>query len=176
MIGSGEPYQRRPVIESYSMSPAGHVRGNQLEPGGWLFSVLYNKTLPFSLLQDVSRNKPPGSDAVCVFSTFVPERRRSAARTRYRYQPRNGAVLVEQIWPYVCCREFSFTVSTTRTSNIALPTNANLAEIRLHQRLSPQSFQRRKSPLLTLQFQAEPFRCSHRVASTLFSIGCCLYR
>ena len=68
-------------------------------------------------------------------------------------------------------REFTPVVSTKRACDAALPAHAKFAEIRLRSFLSAQSFQSGTPPLLTRKLQAEPHRCSRRVAATLFRIG-----
>ena len=64
-----------------------------------------DKTQPLPLLQDEPRDHPLSSDDVRSFPAFASERRGSFAGTRHRHQPRNGSILVEQIWPAVCRRD-----------------------------------------------------------------------
>jgi hypothetical protein len=57
-------------------------------------------------------------------------------------------------------RELTLAVSTTRTSNVALQANTNLAKVCRRTRLSSQPFQPRKTSLQLIKFQAEPRRRS----------------
>ena len=54
------------------------------------------------VLQDEPADRPPGGYDVCALSTFTTKPGGSAARTRHRDQPRDGSILVEQVWPDVC--------------------------------------------------------------------------
>ncbi len=53
----------------------------------------------FPVFQDLTRDHPPGCDALCPLPAFPSERRGSAARARHRREPRNGALLVAQVRP-----------------------------------------------------------------------------
>ena len=61
-------------------------------------------------------------------------------------------------------------VSTTRTRHAAVPQHAKFAEIRRRSCLRLQPFQPGARALHTRQFQAQPRRCSLRVAPNLFAI------
>ena len=58
--------------------------------------------LPVSLLQDEPRDRLLGSNDVHSVPSLVPRRRGPAARTRHRYLPRAGAVLVKPLPPGIC--------------------------------------------------------------------------
>jgi len=56
------------------------------------------KTQPLSLFQNITRDHPPGGNDVRTVPAVASECRRSAARAWHRYQPRDGSILVEQVW------------------------------------------------------------------------------
>ena len=65
----------------------------------------YDQTLSLQVLQNQSRDHPPGRDALCPVSAVVEECRRSIARTRHIGQPRDGPILVAAFWADVCVRD-----------------------------------------------------------------------
>ena len=77
-------------------------------------------------------------------------------------------------WLWFVCKPREGAVSKAGTSNVALPTNANLAKVRLRTRLNLQPFQPRTTPLQPIKFQAQTHRRSGRVAPTLYGIRCSL--
>ena len=76
-------------------------------------------------------------------------------------------------WWFVC-KPREGAVPKEGTSNVALPTNANLAKVCLRTRLNLQPFQPRTTPLQPIKFQAQTHRRSGRVAPTLYGIRCSL--
>lgn len=64
-------------------------------------------------------------------------------------------------------RELAPAASTTRTSDAPVPAHAGSAEVRRRSFLRPQPLQPRTPPLQPGHFQAQPIRCSRRVASNL---------
>jgi len=62
-----------------------------------------DKTQPLSLFQNITRDHPPGGDDVCPVPIVAAECGGFVARTGHRHLPRNRSVLVEPLWPGVCC-------------------------------------------------------------------------
>lgn len=76
----------------------GVVRGTWLAAGQVIpLRSRDDQTLHLSLLQDEPRDHPPGGFAVHPLPAITAQRRGSPSRARHRDQPRNGAVLVEQV-------------------------------------------------------------------------------
>ena len=57
---------------------------------------------PIQVLQDEPADHPPGGNNVHPVPVVATKCGGSAARTRHRDQPRDGSILVEQVWPVVC--------------------------------------------------------------------------
>ncbi|WP_135428710.1 IS3 family transposase [Pseudotabrizicola sediminis] len=82
------PIYQKPNTSKPAKGHKGVVRGKLLAAGqGGSLACRHDQTLPIPLLQDESRDHPPGGDALHPVSAVAPQRRGSAARAGDRDQP-----------------------------------------------------------------------------------------
>jgi len=85
------------------------------------------KSIP--LIQDITRDYPPGCDDVCPVTAVAAASRRPSVRTEYRRFSRDGAHPVEPLQTNICCGD----QEATRSAAPAIPAaRAGDGEIQKH--------------------------------------------
>jgi len=117
---------------------------------------------PLQVFPQQSGVHPPGNDAVSPISPIAPQRGGPAARTRHRHLLRDGAVLVEQVRPDVRRRDPETPDREHAFQPLALAPRRDVREDQRRAALPVAGGGSRRRGAGKLQ--AEPCRCSRRVA------------